>query len=114
MKWKPEMTGAWVTWARIGFGQFIFALYVPNYGWPIGFVWGMGHGEGKDSRFDVAGSFVQPWARRCGVRTRLNEEIFKLFAVIASNHGSKSGGLAFMKASGYKRDRSANMWVLHR
>ena len=43
--WKPEMSGAWVTHARIGFGQFVYVLYVPNYGYPVGLVWGEGDGN---------------------------------------------------------------------
>ncbi|HZC24696.1 MAG TPA: hypothetical protein VE866_15250 [Candidatus Binatia bacterium] len=68
-KWKPDLSQAWVTWQRIGMGQLIYVLFVPNHLAPVGFVWGFPHGDRKLGRFEVAGSYVEPWARRGGVRT---------------------------------------------
>lgn len=81
------------------FGQSMYICYVPAYFAPVGFVWGIG-----DSRrvFEVAGSYTEPWARRHGVRTRINEAIFRDYLVIRTNYGSPEGGGAFMKAQGYK------------
>lgn len=110
MKCDLELKGAWVTWARIGFGQTIYALYVPSYFAPVGLVWG----EGRTTRFDVYGSFVIPWARRNGVRTRINEEIFKDYKVISTEGASKEGGRQFMKASGYKRNRELDLFYLRK
>jgi hypothetical protein len=108
--WKPEMLGAWVTWARIGLGQTIYALYVPNYYFPVGVVWGVGDGNGC---FRVGGSFVQPWARRHGVRTRINQTIFEHWDVIHTASGTaKEGGLQFLKASGYKWHKQARIFYL--
>lgn len=109
-KWKPEMSGAWVTYGKIGFGQMIYVLYVPNHTVPIGLVWGEPHAE----RFNVAGSFVQPWARRNGVRTKINAAIFEHYKAIVTASGSKDGGLAFMKASGYQHNRDLDLWSLTR
>src|SRR5207237_874484 len=81
VKWKPDIKGAWVTWAAIGFGQMIYVLYVPNHTSPIGFVWG--HGD-ETRCFEVYGSFVEPWARRNGVRTRINQTIFEHADVIVT------------------------------
>jgi hypothetical protein len=113
-EWTPEMSQAWVTWARIGIGQIFYVCYVPNHSGPIGFVWGTGHGDRKEGRFEVSGSYVEPWARRHGVRTFINKTIFTHYPVIVSNHGSKEGGLAFLKASGYRRSKQLRCWYLER
>ena len=104
------MKGAWVTWAQIGIGQLIYALYVPNHTAPIGFVWGHSQGE----QFCTSGSFVQPWARRFGVRSRINNEIFTHFAVITTVSGSKEGGKQFLKASGYRWSKPMRCFYLER
>ena len=109
-KWKPEMANAWVTWVRIGFGQLIYLLYVHNHTLPIGLVWG--YAEGK--RFIVGGSFVQPFARRQGVRTRINDAIFEHLSVISTSAGSKEGGRAFLKARGYRFDKRMKCFFLQR
>lgn len=109
-KWKPELNGAWVTWAAIGFGQRIYALYVPNHAYPIGLVWGVPEGK----CFQVAGSFVEPWARRCGVRSRLNETIFTHFETLYTGSGSKEGGRQFMRAKKYRRSAALDCFYLQR
>lgn len=109
-KWKPEMSGAWVSWAKMGFGQIIYVLYVPNHLFPVGFVWGVGD---ANRCFRSGGSFVQPWARRNGVRTRLNETIHEHWDVIHTTGGAKEGGgLAFLKATGYKWHKQARLFYL--
>lgn len=108
--WKPELNGAWVTWAPIGFGQRLYALYVPNHPYPVGLAWGVPAGK----CFHVAGSFVQPWARRCGVRSRLNEGIFASFQTIATGHGSNEGGRQFIRAKKYERHQALDCFYLKR
>lgn len=107
--WVPEMSGAWVSWTRIGFGMTLYYLFVPNFAGPLGFVWGVAHGK---ERFDTYGSFVEATSRRFGVRTRINREIQKYFEVIATDQGTKDGGTAFLKASGYRYNKSARCFVL--
>lgn len=118
MKWKADVDNAWVTWVRIGFGQMMYLLYVPNHAAPIGMVWGMGGGEtakdGRVGRFDVFGSFVQPWARRQGVRSKINDSIFQHFCTIITSHGSKQGGADFLKAKKYRRNQDLHCWYLVR
>jgi hypothetical protein len=111
-KWKPEIENAFVTWAPIDRGQLIYVLYVPNHMSPLGFVWGRIRGEGRESTFETNGSFVQIWARRFGVRTRINLAIFDHVSTITTAHGNKEGGLAFIKSQGYKWDSNANCWYL--
>lgn len=105
---KFDMSKAWVTWTTIGFGVRIYALFGPQFDAPLGFVWGRA-GKGNKNSFSVLGSFVQPWARRQGVRSRINEEIFKQVEVIRSAHGSPDGA-AFMRANGYKFSPEADLW----
>lgn len=108
--WKPEINGAWVSCSRIGFGQAMYVLYVPNHNFPIGFVWG----ESVGKRFCVAGSYVEPWARRHGVRTLINKEIFRTHIAISTVYGSEEGGIQFMKASKYKHSRLLDCFYLLR
>ena len=110
MVWKPEMSGAWVTYSRIGFGHTIYALYVPNHVFPIGLVWGVG----SRKVFFVAGSFVEPWARRCGVCSKIIECIFIKFATISTQHGSKDGGHQFMKAKQCKQNKDLDCFYIKR
>lgn len=108
--WKPAMADAWVTFVGIGFGQMIYALYVPNHIAPIGFVWGM-RGS-KD--FNIHGCFVEPWARRFGVMSRINRTLLEHFSVVTTAYGSKEGGAKFLKAAGYKRDERLGVFYLER
>lgn len=111
-EWKPELEQAFVTWAPIDRGQLIYVLYVPNHMSPLGFVWGRISGEGRESTFETYGSFVPDWARRFGVRTRINQAIFEHVSTITTKHGNKEGGLAFLKGSRYKWDRNVHCWYL--
>jgi hypothetical protein len=113
-EWTFNKERAWVTWVVIGFGISVYALFVPDQTTPIGLVWGETYRTEKKSIFHNHGSFVQPWARRQGVRTKLNEEILKQFDVIETGQGSKEGGLAFLKASGYKQSKVTGAWQLTR
>jgi len=113
--WKPEIEKAWVTWVSIGFGQMLYACYVPNNPFPIGFAWGSAaNHDGKYSSFHVAGSFVPTWARRRGVRTRINQAIFEHHYLITTVSGSKDGGLKFLKAAGYRYSKQTGLWYLRR
>lgn len=111
-KWKPDMEHAWVTRAEIGFGQSIYVLYVPNHSFPIGLVWG--EFQGDPPKFSVAGSFTPGWVRRWGVRSRINDEIFKQCDLIITEHGSKEGGAQFLKAKKYKWSKELRFYYLQR
>jgi hypothetical protein len=113
-KWKPEIEKAWVPWISIGFGQTLYACYVPNNAFPVGLVWGQGTNHGKYSSFEVAGLFVPAWVRRHGVRTRINEELLKHYELITTVGGSKDGGLKFLKATGYRYTKNTGLWYLRR
>lgn len=95
----------------IPFGGQMYLCFVAAFPYPVGFVWGVGDTRGV---FDVAGSYTEPWARRQGVRTRLNEEIFKEYLVIRTNYGSAEGGQAFMRKQGYKFSRALRCYYLAR
>lgn len=113
-KWIPNMAGAWVSWVQIGFGQMMWTLYVPNHIAPIGLAWGDGHGK----RFELAGCFVEPWARRNGVMTRINQTIlssgqFQSISTVVGSTG-KDGGLAFLKDAGYAHNKELDLWHMSR
>lgn len=107
----PEIATCWVDHATIGFGFHIYACFSRRHPAPVGLVWGICGADGPRVRFDVFGSFVQPWARRRGVRTLIQQELLKTYDVVATLGGSDSGGAAWMKAFGYRRDRQAMQWV---
>ena len=95
----------------IPFGGQMYFCFVSAYAFPVGFVWGVG-----DSRrvFEVAGSYTEPWARRQGVRTRINEAIMRDYLVVRTNYGSDEGGAQFMRKQGYKFSRILRCWYLTR
>jgi len=95
----------------IPFGGTMYFCFVSAYCYPVGFVWGVG-----DNRrvFEVAGSYTEPWARRQGVRTRLNEAILKDYVVIRTNFGSDEGGAAFMRKQGYQFSKELRCYFLTR
>ena len=110
--WK--LTGHWCDHVTIGFGIKIYALFCRQSASPLAFVWGLPYaaGNGKKSRFEVLGSYTIAAARRLGLRTELNRAIHRDYDVITTQHGSRDGGLAFLRASGYALDRGTGIWSL--
>lgn len=108
MKLNHELD--WVEKQTIGFGMTIYILWNRLFDVPLGFVWGWSHGIS----FDTLGSYVLPELRRQGIRTRINHEIFLTHSMIKTWQGTKTGGLAFMKAQGYKFQRETAMWYKSR
>lgn len=84
----------------IPFGFTMYLCWADAYCAPVGFVWGIAE-EHTHGVFEVLGSYVEPWCRRQGVRTRINEAIFKDYPTIATAAGTEDGE-AFMKAKGYR------------
>jgi hypothetical protein len=95
----------------IGCGQLLYILWVAEVPWPIGIVCGVGTQSEKKTHFEVYWSYVLPHARRCGVRTKINETILKEFDVIRTLQGSKEGGRAFLIANGFTYDRNRDDWT---
>jgi hypothetical protein len=112
----PAMSTAWVDCQQLGFGLTLYTLFVKNCIGPLGFVWGIGFGPGNTgkSRFEGMGSYVIPWARRHGVRSKIQAQILDHFDVVTTHSGSKAGGLAFMKSAGYQIDRRSGVWSVAR
>lgn len=59
----------------------------------------------------VMSSWVLPIFRRQGLRSRMNDELFKHATHILSGASSEEG-LSFMRKAGYKLDRFSGLWVL--
>jgi len=99
-KWKPNLSTCWFDRYTIGFGVWLYCCFDRSYPSPIGLVWGIPMGD----RFEVFGSHTVTCARRRGVRTAINREIFRAFRVISSSlTASTKEGTAFMKSQGYRR-----------
>jgi GNAT superfamily N-acetyltransferase len=108
--WKPNIETAWVALRTIGFGVWVYALFVEDWPCPIGIVWGLAQGKS----FRVYHSYVIPEARRHGVRSKINQEIHKTFNVITTGTSSTKDGKAFMKSQGYIRRPEAGEMYLRR
>jgi hypothetical protein len=101
---------------QIGHGVWYLSLWVPVTPYPVGHLWFANFLNTYDEVVvEVYQSFVSPFARRQGVRTRLNDELFTTFkaAVLMTGDGSKDG-IAFMRATGYKLDEATGYWRLLR
>lgn len=108
----PKVSGGfWVAFYPIGFGHRIYILFEPTNG-PIGFVWGIGFGKNQGGKrvFEVWGSYTPGSHRRRGVRSLINEEIFKSFEVIKTGIGSHSG-IKFLKSQGFHVIKETGEWV---
>ena len=116
IKIKVDFADSWFTWTTIGFGVTQAMLFVKQQATPIGFVWGIWFGAGNagKERFEVTQSFTIPWARRQGVRTRINDEIFRLtqIQIITTQNGSDDGGKAFMENYGYELNQEIGLWSI--
>jgi hypothetical protein len=109
-KQEIDLHRCWVDRSTIGFGFTLYTLFARQVLCPAGFVWGnFTARDGKGTAFEVSGSYVPEWARRCGVRTRINEEIFKSADVIVTPAGTEDGK-KFMRAAGYRRDPVSGFW----
>ena len=111
-----DINKCWVTWDIIGFGVTQFTCFCNEVSFPIGVVWTtmMGAGNGKKKRCEISYSYIVPFARRKGVRSLINKCIFEDYGsdVITTQDGSDTGGLRFMKASGYLMDKRTGIWSL--
>ena len=106
-KFDAELDRCWCNRAPFGFGLMLYACFSRNFIGPSGLVWGFRVGK----RFEVLHSYVMPFARRQGVRTWINAEILKDgVQVITTYEGSKDGGAAFLRASGYTRHKAECNW----
>ena len=101
----------WVTCIPVGFGVLQYTAFHPSYPAPAGVVWVIGYG-GKVPTADVLHSYTLPFFRRKGVRSLINEQLLKDYAVIRTSGGSKEGGAAFLKAAGYTFDKVRGDWFL--
>lgn len=110
-KFKPEDPKVLFTELENG----VFQVYATTKNWhcPLAFVWGL-HTGGDANRFDVLHSYTFPFARRCGLRTLINDKIFIMFDVdvIMSGDGTDKGGLAFMKNYGYELHKPTGHWFV--
>ena len=78
--------------------------------WPVGMVWYRWVGN---STIETLHSYVFERLRRCGIRTALHESLIQSYPqatrfITAS--GSKDGGEAWLKATGFKKNRRTGDW----
>ena len=115
-QYKANLARAFCEVVDFGFGLTLYALFERQFAGPIGLVWGFTEGcaDGKSRKFRVYHSYVLPFARRQGVRSRLNDEIFKTHDIIVTCSGSENSGLDFIKARGYTLDEATQEWYLRK
>lgn len=115
---KICLEGAWVDRAAFGFGLTLYALFVREWEAPLGLVWGIRTGRGlangkqtKDgSNFMVYYSFVIPWARRRGIRRKINEAILKDNDTVTTMCAVSAAARAFLRKD-YHFNRELGVWV---
>jgi hypothetical protein len=112
-KWLKKQE-KWVHWCSIANGIFQLTVFCSGWVGPLGFVWGMmkGKNEGGRKIFEVAHSYTLPFARHMGVRSMMNDCLFKDHEVdvIITAVASEEGGRGFLMASGYTVDRTLGLW----
>lgn len=83
---------------------------------PIAFMWGMGFcaQDKGEIRYDILGSYTEPYSRRRGALSLLMDKAFEHYTVLTTSTGSKDGGLKSLKALGFKFDSRAQIWSKRR
>jgi hypothetical protein len=107
---RIDLSNSWTDCTVVGFGITQYTLFCRAYPMPLGFVWGFAFG-GKRPTFQVLDSYVVPWARRQGVRSKINEAIFQKAESIVTGGRSKSG-IMFMANTDYTFDPRLTQWSL--
>lgn len=103
----------WVVWKEIGFGVTAFFCFAPRHPVPVGHVYTLIAGRGRSGKNEcsIVSSYVDPWARRNGIRTELNRAIFKNHKIdVIRTADSTRQGEAWMRACGYKFDKRTGSW----
>lgn len=116
MKRKLKRDRYWVVWNDIGCGITVFHLFCEEFVSPVGTVYAIISGDNQDGKSvaDITGSHVVEWARRNGVRSKINDVIFETFKVDAIiTHSGTKHGKPFMEASGYVKNE-IGQWMLTR
>lgn len=109
-----EVKTGWVSHVTIGFGVDLYTLFIRSSASPVGFVWGFTN-RNPDGviRFETMGSSTVEWAKRRGVRTRINDALFEEFGVdVIASPGSSESGAAFMRDYGYTYDKPRSTWTI--
>lgn len=110
-----DIKEVYVSWAPLGQSVLLYTAWIPTFAAPLAFVWGNPKSTTPNKHvFDVYGSYVLPWARRQGVRSKINEQILKHYGVIITGSGTKEGGMAFLKAAGYKLHKPTGLFFLQK
>lgn len=83
---------------------------IEDMSFPVGTVW---YQLGDGHTCSIMTSYVEPWARRLKVRTRLNKAIIEGYPDlkrITTGHAISKASAEFMKRQGYKK--KDGIWVL--
>lgn len=105
-----------VTWTTLGRGCWIICCWSPECQKPLGHVIFNALGKSRQTkkvRIEVLSSFTEPFARRTGVRTYLNEKLFQYWKpdVITTMSGTRYGE-PWMKARGYQISSEFGGWFV--
>ena len=113
---KISLKTAWVDRSQFGFGWTLYALFDRGFEAPIGLVWGLrqatGDAQGKQAKattFQVYHSYVLPWARRQGVRRKINDSILEDNTRIVTACGASPAARTFLRKD-YKFNRELGVW----
>ena len=106
-KIKINLEDVHVNLDPFGRGLYQYTAWWKYHIGPVGVVWVIGVDKTKCF---IIGSFVPHWARRQGVRTRINTEIGKWCKTIVTASGTQPHGIGFLKGSGYEKIPKLGWW----
>jgi hypothetical protein len=116
---KKEQTPNWlsaphVSFVSMGRGHELAVCWTDGFPHPVGLVWGIVYydAKGAPAMWETAYSYVLPAARRHGIRTFIDAQIFAQLKVdvIRTTDGSAEGGAAYLRKH-YKRIEAASCWA---
>lgn len=101
-KWKCDLSKCWVDWVDFGIGVWGYVCRSREAVAPIGILWGIPYASGV---FYILHCHVPKWAQRNGVMTFIHDHVRKQYPTLMTGEGSAEGGLKFIQAYGYRKDK---------
>jgi GNAT superfamily N-acetyltransferase len=111
-KWKPE--GLRFECAWVGNGVLLYTCNATNCSVPVGSVWVLlGSNSYGVAVAEVLDVYVPEKFRRMGIGTWMLRWLVANYGTLKTGTGTKAGGMALLKATGWKQNRQTGDWYLH-
>ncbi|HSZ58569.1 MAG TPA: GNAT family N-acetyltransferase [Tepidisphaeraceae bacterium] len=110
-KWKPESLRLEMAW--VGNGVLLQTCFAVNCDAPVGSVWvRLGSNSYRQAVCEVIDIYVPKIYRRMGIASFMMKSLLDGYGILKTGTGSKDGGMALLKALGWKRNRQTGDWYL--